>query len=172
VALLLGQALIGWLIADLLAGTIHWLQDRVVPPGTPGLKSVIRAQRIHHIAPLAMFHGGLCKRNWSTWLVAGLGSILWLVTLGPSVIWAVATLGASLSSIVHGMAHQPSTVGTALKVLQETGLIQSPKHHAGHHRPPHRTRFCPLTDWLNPTLDALRVWERLERLLGMEDPSN
>lgn len=164
-ALILGQALIGWLIADLVAGIVHWLQDRVVPDGTPGLRSVIAAQRLHHREPLALFRGNLWDRNWSTWLAVGVVSLLWLVTLGPSVIWAVATFGGAVSSIVHGMAHKPSSTGAVCKVLQETGLIQSPKHHAGHHRPPHGTRFCPLTDWLNPTLDALKVWERLERLL-------
>ena len=48
-------------------------------------------------------------------------------------------------------------------VLQEIGLLQSPVHHAGHHRPPSDRRYCVLTDWLNPVLDAVGIWALLER---------
>ena len=34
-----------------------------------------------------------------------------------------------------------------------------------HHRPPHLTGFCILTDWLNPVLDVLGFW----RLLGLNE---
>ena len=49
--------------------------------------------------------------------------------------------------------------------LQEFGLIQSPRHHAGHHQPPYLTRYCTLTDYLNPVLDRLHVWRWAEWLV-------
>jgi Lipid desaturase domain len=52
-----------------------------------------------------------------------------------------------------------------VKTLQEIGIIQSPRHHSGHHRTPTDTRYCILTDWLNPVLDRIELWATLERLL-------
>jgi ubiquitin-conjugating enzyme E2 variant len=161
----IGEALIGWLLADLIAGVVHWLEDRVLSPRLPGLRSIIAAQRLHHASPQAFAAGGLIARNGTTWAAAGVVSIVWAIAFGLSVTWAVATLGGLLASQAHFYAHCPRHAGPIVRVLQDVGLLQSAKHHAAHHRPPHATRYCPLTDLLNPVLDALGVWTRLEQLL-------
>lgn len=158
--------MLGWFAADLIAGIVHWLEDRVLSPDTFGLRRVIAAQRRHHALPLAFAERGVLARNGTTWLAAGAISLAWALLFGLSVAWAFATLGGAMASQAHFYAHCPRKAGRFVRVLQEIGLLQSPKHHAGHHRPPNALRFCPLTDLLNPVLDALDLWTRLERLIG------
>jgi ubiquitin-conjugating enzyme E2 variant len=75
------------------------------------------------------------------------------------------TLGGLVVNEIHRLAHRPALAGPLIKTLQEIGVIQSPRHHCGHHREPTDTRYCILTDWLNPILDRLRFWSALEHLL-------
>lgn len=167
IAAAVGQALIGWLIADLLSGAFHWWHDRLTSTRWPVIGQwLVEPARLHHREPLAFLNGTFAYRHGSTYALALAGGAVWLALLGPSITLAAAVIGAALTTQVHEWTHHPSAAGPMVRVLQETGLIQSPKHHAGHHRPPQLQRYCALTDWLNPVLDALRVWERLERLIG------
>lgn len=161
------QALGGWLIADFLAGVVHWWEDRVAHKSDGFIgRQVVAPNRLHHEQPTAFLAGSFIERNGTTWIAAGAVSALWLAALGPSIIWAFATLGGMMSSEVHRWAHLPRRVSLPVRVLQEIGLIQSVAHHAGHHRPGSEARYCTLTNWINPLLDELRFWGRLERLLA------
>ncbi|MFN9421301.1 MAG: fatty acid desaturase CarF family protein [Pirellula sp.] len=44
-------------------------------------------------------------------------------------------------------------------------MLQSPKHHAQHHIEPFESKYCVMTDWLNPILDRLDFWRRLEEII-------
>jgi sterol desaturase/sphingolipid hydroxylase (fatty acid hydroxylase superfamily) len=163
----IGEALIGWLVADFLSGVFHWWQDRLTSPRWRIIGPwLIEPSRLHHRQPRAFLAGSFLRRNGPAFaLVVGVGAA-WLALFGPTIALASAIVGGALTTQVHYWTHRPSIVGPFLRVLQETGVLQSPKHHAGHHRPPQDRRYCALTDWLNPTLDALDVWGRLERLGG------
>lgn len=167
IASAVGELLIGWLAADLMSGAFHWWQDRLASPHWPHVGPwLIEPSRLHHREPLAFVAGSFAYRNGATFaFVAGVAAA-WLALLGPSLSLAAAMVGGALSTQIHYWTHRPSAGGTLVRVLQEIGVVQSPKHHAGHHRPPQDRRYCVLTDWCNPVLDALRVWDRLERLLG------
>ena len=163
---LLGQVLMGWLAADLLGGVVHWLEDRVAGEGAGWFgRVVIAPSRLHHRSPQLFLGGSLVDRNLAAWIAASLVSAVGLALLGPSVIWAAATIGGLVSAEVHACAHRPSRAGSLLRVLHEIGALQSPRHHAGHHRPPSDRRYCVLTDWVNPIVDALDLWARLEAAL-------
>lgn len=165
-SIVIGQLVIGWLLADLLGGLAHWWEDRLGRESMPWIgPRVIAPNRRHHREPLAFVTGGLIERNLSTWILAGVVAGIWLLTMGPSLTWAAAAIGGALSSQVHYWTHQPKRAPRLVRVLQDVGLLQSPVHHAGHHRSPSDRRYCVLTDWLNPLLDDLRVWARLEALL-------
>lgn len=171
IATLLGELILGWLLADLIGGLLHFVEDRQLLPGW--LDEHIGApNRLHHIDPLAVTRDpSLVRRNWTTWaaalpFVAG----LYLLT-GPSPLWLSATAGALLSYEVHRWAHGPSSAPAFVRMLQEIGAFQSPKHHAGHHRPPHAGRYCILTDWLNPLLDRTGIWRIAGAPRSGVDPS-
>ena len=152
----IGQALVGWMIADALGGVVHWWLDRVGSPTMPLIGKQVAANHLHHDQPLAFAKRSLWVRNGSLWALVAVLALLWLVTLGPSVVLLFAALGASLTNEVHLQAHRPLKANRAIRLLQDIGIIQSPKHHAGHHKKPHDRNYCPLTDWLNPVVYLIR----------------
>lgn len=164
---LIGQLLLGWLLADLLTGAFHWWEDRFGREDWPLLgRWLIAPNRLHHLEPLAFAQGGFLDRNGASIIAAAAVAVVWILAWGLSPFLVAAVVGGALANEVHYLAHRPSISGPVLRVLQQTGLLQSPKAHALHHRPPHDVHYCVLTDWLNPALEALDVWNRAERLLG------
>lgn len=161
---IVGQALLGWLLADLVTGAFHWWEDRFGREDWPLIGPwLIAPNRLHHAAPLAFAQHGFWPRNAASIVAALVVGFAWLLLTGPSVLMAAALAGGALANEVHYFAHRPSAAGPVLRVLQQTGLVQSPKGHAAHHRPPHQVNYCVLTDWLNPALEAVGLWSRLER---------
>jgi hypothetical protein len=163
------QLVFGWLLADLLSGCFHWWQDRILKEDTRLGRLgrwLVEISRLHHIKPLAFLEGSFWYRNAPTYtLAAAVSLVLWFLT-GASAWLLALTIGIGVSTQVHFWAHQPSKSPAIVRKLQAYGVIQSSKIHSYHHRPPHQDHYCVLTDWVNPTLDKLQVWRRLERLLG------
>jgi ubiquitin-conjugating enzyme E2 variant len=161
-----GQILFGWLVADAFSGLGHWWEDRCGRLDMPLLgRAIVLPNRIHHTHPLTFTHGSTLSRGLVMWVVVAIVSGVWLLLTGPNLTWATATFGGVMINEVHCWAHRPEMTPRWLRWLQEMGAIQSPKHHAGHHRAPHDRRYCILTDWLNPGLDAIGFWDRLEHAL-------
>lgn len=172
-ASIVGQLILGWLIADFLGGLFHWWEDRVGTVDLPFVGSwIIRPNRDHHADPLLFCRGTtFFDRNLALIVTSAVIGGAWIALFGLSVGIVATVIGGALTNEVHAWAHQPSRAPRWARVLQDIGFIQSPKQHAGHHRPPQDKSYCILTDWLNPILDALRLWDRLEAGLariGME----
>lgn len=166
-AAIIGQLILGWLLADLVTGAFHWWEDNFGSESWPVIGPwIIRPNRLHHRAPIAFTRHGFWERNGASIVAAlAIGALL-AAAVGPAP-WVLAlAIGGGLSNEVHSFAHQPSRVPEAIRVLQQIGLLQSPKEHARHHRPPYDANFCILTDWLNPLLEATQVWRSLGRLFG------
>ena len=164
-----GQIVFGRLLADLVSGIAHWLEDRVLPEGIPLLDSqIIQPNRLHHKDPMAFTRFGSIYRNGTTWAAtAAIGApLLWW--LGPSIWLATALLGGAFANQIHYWAHVPGIAPKWVRTMQLTGFLQSPQGHGRHHRPPSDRAYCILTDWLNPWLDRWMVWQRLERVLRVK----
>jgi hypothetical protein len=131
-----------------------------LPPGQAGLSHDARPRTFslrsgsHSPSKRAFEAGSFIHRNgWTYVLVLGVASV-WAATLGPSVTLISAVIGGALTTQVHYWAHRPSRAPGLVRWLQKTGALQSPKHHARHHRPPHDRNYCALTDWVNPIIHA------------------
>lgn len=165
-ASILGQLLIGWLLADMLAGLAHWFEDRVLRESRSWIgRTIVAPNRRHHREPAAFLVGSFLDRNLTTIVTAAIGSLIWIMLFGVSLVWLSATIAGMGASMAHYWAHDPRSGGKLVRALQEIGLLQSPAHHAGHHRPPSDRRYCPISNWVNPVLDGLDVWGRAERVL-------
>lgn len=163
-----------WMLADFIAGMVHWWEDRILGSPAEGFfAEVARDNSIHHINPELMGRHSpwesIKGHAWIAWL---LSAISW--ALGAPLWFWLAFFFVSFGNLVHRYAHLPrNKVPTAIQFLQRTGLMISAAHHAGHHRegrkliPKDRSirRFCPMTDWLNPALDWIGFFSRLERLV-------
>jgi hypothetical protein len=162
-----GQLLLGWLLADLVTGAFHWWEDNFGSETWPIVGPwIIRPNRLHHRVPLAFTRHSFAERNRASIIAAAVVAALLVLAFGPAPWILSLAIGGGLSNEVHRYAHQPSSAASWLGVLQQIGIIQSPREHAGHHRPPNARNFCILTDWLNPALEAIGFWAGIERLLG------
>ena len=160
---IVGQLLLGWLLADFLTGTFHWWEDEFGNEEWPLIGPwLITPNRLHHVDPLAFAANGFWGRNCESIAIAILVGIGW-AWVAPSFFMAAFLVGAALANEVHFLAHSPKNAGPIARVLQQTGVFQSPKVHAAHHRPPFAHNYCVLTDWLNPALEAVGFWRRVER---------
>lgn len=166
-AAIIGQLLLGWLLADLVTGAFHWWEDNYGSETWPIVGPwIIRPNRLHHRAPLQFTRHGFMERNRASMVVAAVVGIALTVMFGPQFWISSLVLGGAISNEVHCFAHRPSTASVWISVLQQIGLVQSPREHSRHHRPPHDANYCILTDWLNPLLEALGFWRHLGRAFG------
>ncbi|GAB5458388.1 MAG: hypothetical protein Hens3KO_14180 [Henriciella sp.] len=156
----------GLYLADFISGVFHWFEDRYGNPKWPILGHTIRENQQHHHTPRSFLKGTLFTRNREVWLIG-------LVFL--AVFWAVGWLNlVSGSAVVFGMfaneihasAHRsPKENGRLITALQKTGLIQSHRHHAAHHRRGKDSHYCVMTNHLNPVLEHVQFFKTLEKVV-------
>ena len=164
----------GYLLADFLAGAVHWLADRCFDPRTPILGPLlIEPFRAHHDDPGSISHHDFFEVAGNNALVS-LPLAVALLAMPLPHDFATTLLfvfGASLATalvatnVFHGWAHakRPPRIARA---LQRAGLILTPARHARHHRGGHDRAYCVTSGWLNPLLDGLGFFAGLERLVG------
>lgn len=158
----IGKVLAAWIVADFVAGFFHWFEDRYLDENTPLLGKLVGGPNaMHHVHPMAMLKGNYWQRNYTT--------IVPSLTLGVASYFAgapdwfvLALVFVSQANEVHAWAHWAGKVSWPIKMMQETGILQSPKHHAEHHRSPHLIRYCVMSEWLNPVLDRAKFWHGAE----------
>jgi ubiquitin-conjugating enzyme E2 variant len=81
-----------------------------------------------------------------------------------ALFWCCCLLGLATglfgTNLFHKWAHErkPPVV---VRWLQRSGLILEPERHQRHHRDYSRG-FCVTSGWMNPLLDALRFFPRVE----------
>ena len=155
------------LIADFVAGLIHWIEDAYIREDTPWVGCWIgRTNTMHHHLPRRMTQNTWWQSNWDLLLAmslvvivsALLGSLTWHV-------WLFAIVAGNANE-VHKWSHRTRREnGRLISVLQDLHLLQTPHHHAIHHTNPKEVHYCPITNVLNPVLDVLHFWSGLEWLL-------
>ncbi len=152
------------LAADFLSGLFHWLEDAYGETTWPVVgKAVIEPNLLHHSDPRAM-----TKNGW--WRSANVQVVLGGLYLAArwamnALTWRKALVVGLLvnANEIHKWAHRnPAENGRLITWLQRRGLVQSPRQHAQHHRGLKNSSYCTVTDTLNPLLDRLRFWERIE----------
>ena len=170
--------LVGYLAADLLSGTVHWFCDTFFAEDTPLIgPTVIRPFRDHHRHPEAITGYRFLEQDGTNycililplWLAVSAdpagGSLLRLA--GLSALWGLA-LGSLGTNLFHKWAHTGGAPGV-VRWLQRRRLILSPESHAVHHRS-YTGGYCVTNGWMNPLLDRLDAFGRVERLVRWRRP--
>ncbi len=167
--------LLGYLGADFVSGFVHWFGDTWGTPETPFIGATfIRPFREHHVDQTAITRHDFFQTNGSNCLASAavlLPTIFILLALPRTelVIFLLSFILALTLSVFgtnqfHKWAHQthpPRFVAW----LQEKRLVLSSSHHAIHHTYPHDRYYCITVGWLNPWLERIRFFPRLERLI-------
>jgi ubiquitin-conjugating enzyme E2 variant len=169
------QILVAWLLADFITGIVHWWEDRYLDSENSSgfLKSIAEDNELHHKKPTAMTQStGWSNIQSSVIFAFPIAFIMW-ITGFPLWLW-LAVFFAGFGNLIHRWSHMPDRkLPYIIIFMQWTGLFISQDHHDQHHRsmnkliPKHLSgfKFCPMTDWVNPILDKIKFWDRLEKLL-------
>lgn len=157
------------IVADFLTGLVHWIEDTYGLPSWPILGALIVEPNIeHHLDPLALCDSPVWLRNYQAGIPACLfsaGVFGWLGLDGWPVVLTVVF--AAMGNEVHAWSHAGKSNPWPIRFLQDAGLVQTPQHHAQHHRPPYNRRFCTLTNFTNAVLDLVGFWPALEAVLSL-----
>jgi plasmanylethanolamine desaturase len=152
------------LFVDFLSGFFHWLEDAYGRPDWPITgRWITQANILHHYHPRYF-----TKHSWlvsaDVLLLMGgltlvfsysLGWLNWMTSL-------VVLIGVNANEF-HKWAHRSKAEnGRLITLLQAIGLLQTPAHHAHHHRNGKNTHYCVVTNYVNPIVDAIRFWDLLE----------
>ena len=161
---------------DFISGLVHWAADtygsedmRVIGP------SLVKPFRLHHIYPRDICTHGLVETTGNVCILAvpALSVCLYLMWLLPeSVFVAFAVISFALMAAAtvatnqfHKWAHQENPSRFA-RWLQRKRLVLEPAHHQQHHTRPFDVNYCITNGWLNPLLNRLKFFRRLEATLG------
>ena len=164
----LWQSLLVIMLADFVAGIVHWFEDAYVRETTPLIGSFIgKANVIHHHLPRHMTRNNWWQSSWDLVCFSALIVIgAWWLGLLTWHIWLFAVISANANQ-VHKWSHQTRKEnGRIIAFLQKIRLLQTPHHHAVHHTNPKNVRYCPVTNLVNPILDTLRFWDCVEWVLA------
>lgn len=173
--ILLLQALAVVLLADFVSGLFHWVEDSFWSEATPLVGPwLVAANTEHHRDGLAFVAKTWWQSSWDLVLggvvVCGAafacGLLTWHVVLFAALVananqfhkWAHMELFGK--KVPKGARRAPLLV----RWLQRAHVLQSPRHHAVHHRGRKNTHYCVITEWVDPVLDRVGFWRGLDRL--------
>ena len=166
---IIAQVFLIWIASDFLTGLVHWWQDTYGNPTWPIIgKYVVKPNLKHHHNPRAMITVSYWNRAGASIVTAILIIVALLFFNADS--WQIILLFAfsSQGNEIHAMAHRTNREnGKVIMFLQKIGIIQRRKTHGWHHKAPYDTNFCVMTEYLNPTLNRLQFFDRLEKLVFM-----
>jgi plasmanylethanolamine desaturase len=165
----------GYVAGDLMSGIVHWFCDTFFEEDTPLIGRVlIHPFREHHRDPLAMTRHGFAEIAGNSCLA--LAPLLAAAAALPAptaerpaglavhaslLVFTVVAVGTNQ---LHKWAHAGAVPAFVVR-LQVAGLILHPVRHAAHHRT-QAEAYCVATGWLNPPLDRLGFFPRVERALA------
>lgn len=163
--------LLGYLGADLLSGTAHWLCDTFFEEDTPVIgKFVIQPFRDHHVHPQRITRYRFIEQDTTNFflMLPLLAIAFWQGAPRAGnrgeLFWCGCLLGLSAGSFCTNLFHKWAHLRqrpVVVRWLQRSGLILGPERHRRHHGDYSRG-FCVTSGWMNPVLDSLCFFRRVE----------
>jgi ubiquitin-conjugating enzyme E2 variant len=167
---------LGVILGDLVSGLVHWAADtygsedmRVIGP------SLVKPFRLHHVYPRDICTHGLVATIGNVCILAvPLLSLnlylMWWLPGSALLAFSVVCLALMATATVatnqfHKWAHQENPSSLA-RWLQRKRLVLEPRHHKRHHTEPFNVNYCITNGWLNPLLNKVKFFRRLEATLG------
>ncbi len=175
---LFAGTVMGYAVADLISGLVHWASDTYGSSTTPvvGAMMVIPF-REHHDDPdgitketVVELHGVnaflVLPILLSSIALAGTGQPS-LVALFGAVFAAATAFGVVAAGQVHCWTHS-SHPPRLISALQERGLVISARDHQAHHNQGFEEDFCILSGWWNRPLKRLGAFRHAERFIATQ----
>lgn len=167
---------VAWVLADFVSGLVHWFADTYGADDTPLFGPwLIKPFRQHH-----QYARDICTHN----LVLTIGNsctaaaplqagILYLLLSDEEVsvtkavlafVFNLFAIAMVATNVLHKWAHAEQT-NSVISRLQRSRVFLSPAHHHLHHTKPFDSHYCITNGWLNPLLERIRFFRRLDSVL-------
>lgn len=168
-------AIMGLVFGDFVTGLVHWAADTYGEESTPVIgRSLVKPFRVHHVRPQEICEHGIVETIGNACILAAPVLTMLLVVMASgetsaatafAVFAAVVTVGITVATNqFHKWAHQQRPPRT-VRLLQRARLILTPEHHRTHHTTPFESSYAITNGWLNPLLNRIRFFRRLEAAL-------
>lgn len=162
------EIILAYLFADFLMGIFHWIKDTYFSPFTPIIgRLFIWGSRLHHVKPRQVIEAPDFELfiDAAKWTLLWMGPLFYLI--GPSTFWIAVFLSISINDVVHKYAHMTNSERPKwATLLQNLYIIQSHDiHHMHHVDELHETNYCPITPFVNPIVDGLNIYRKMENII-------
>lgn len=167
---------IAHLSGDLVSGFVHWAADTYGSENTPVVgQSLIKPFRMHHLYPRDICVHNLVSTVGNTCILAVpvLALCLYLLWITDHGLLAFIILCTTLmaaatvaTNLFHKWAHQESP-SKGIRLLQRMRLVLDPDHHQLHHTQPFDKHYCITNGWLNPLLNKIGFFRKIEAILSV-----
>jgi plasmanylethanolamine desaturase len=157
----------GLCLADFFSGLVHWSADTYGSPTMPIFGGFVRTFREHHADQVDITRHDFIETNGDVCIFSSpVHFALLTVVEGPLALSCVfgVFIGSYFNSQIHKWAHSVERPWF-VRAPQGIRLFLSPAHHSNHHSGPHLTHYCITTGWMNPLLDRIGFFRKLEWLL-------
>ena len=161
-------------IVDFASGLLHWAADTWGHFETPVFgPTIIRAFRMHHIDPQDITFHSWAETNASTSYPMPFVLLVGFLTTNDSFIsqtynWTMifGVLLGMFTNECHKWSHMEHHRSNAfVRFLQKSGLIISHAKHHKHHTGDFDTDYCIINGWMNPPLESIGFWKKLESVV-------
>lgn len=161
------QIFLLWLLADFITGIVHWWQDAYGNPTWPIVgKYVVKPNLKHHKDPRGMLKDSYWQKTGASFIVGIILISVFYLAGWHSWRMVLCILMCTQGNEIHAMGHRSDKENGKLIVgLQNIGVIQTRRTHGWHHKAPYDTNFCVMTEFLNPVLNKINFFSRLEFLI-------
>jgi len=156
-------------LADFAAGVVHWAEDAYFDEHTPIIgPRIIVPNIVHHHLPRYFTRLSWWQSSFDL-LLAGvvLLALAWPLGLMSWQLLLFVAVSVNANQ-VHKMAHRTRAEnGWLISKLQDWHILQTPRQHGLHHKDPKNTYYCPITNFVNPLLEKMEFWPRLEAFIAL-----
>jgi plasmanylethanolamine desaturase len=157
----------GLCLADFASGIVHWSADTYGSPTMPIFGGFVRTFREHHADQVDITRHDFIETNGDVCIFSSpVHLVVLLLVEDPFALSCVlgVFMGSYTNSQIHKWAHLTERPWL-IRMAQRTRLVLSPAHHSNHHSGPHLSHYCITTGWMNPVLDRIGFFRKLEWLL-------
>jgi ubiquitin-conjugating enzyme E2 variant len=159
------------LLADFVSGAVHWAEDtyaRFKPRRrVPLINTIALDNDLHHRRPRDFLARSWWQSSWDLVLIGAALIALAHATGHLSCALLVFVVLSINANQMHKWAHRnPHENPRWVTALQRSYLLQTPRHHGRHHQGDKNSHYCVVTNFLNPLLEEVSFWRRLERLVS------
>ena len=158
------------LAADFVSGAVHWAEDtyaRVKPyRKVPLINTIALDNELHHRRPREVLARSWWQSSWDITLIGALViAAAWAMGVLSCAILVFVVLSINANQIHKWTHRNPRENPWWVTRLQRLYLLQTPRHHGRHHSGEKNSNYCVVTNFLNPVLEEVSFWRRLERVI-------